>query len=115
MVLKGAANRSTAHELYLWPFQDAVHAGVVSAMCAYNGVNGSHACSNPLSLGKWLHDELNFQGFVLSDYGAVFLGGEVDAANAGCDSVIGNSQYPFNGSMSTSGKTALRKNRGTGR
>jgi beta-glucosidase len=78
-------------------------------MCAYNGVNGSHACSNKLSLGKWLHDELNFQGFVLSDYGAVFLGGEVDAANAGCDSVIGNSQYPYNGSMSTSGKTALSK------
>ena len=26
----------TIHELYLWPFQDAVHAGVGSVMCSYN-------------------------------------------------------------------------------
>ncbi|OWZ53156.1 avenacinase [Cryptococcus neoformans c45] len=79
----------TAHELYLWPFQDAVNAGVVSTMCSYNGLDGIPACSNPKSLGKWLHEELNYQGWVLSDYGAIYDGYEVDSANAGCDSVIG--------------------------
>ena len=28
----------TMHELYLWPFHDAVEAGVGSVMCAYNRV-----------------------------------------------------------------------------
>nr|XP_019049530.1 avenacinase [Kwoniella bestiolae CBS 10118]OCF28460.1 avenacinase [Kwoniella bestiolae CBS 10118] len=79
----------TAHEVYIWPFQDAVHAGVASTMCAYNGVNGSYACSNPTSLGKWLHEELKFQGWVMSDFGAIVQGQEVNSANAGTDTVIG--------------------------
>lgn len=91
----------TAHELYLWPFQDAVHAGVVSAMCSYNGINGTYSCANPTSLGKWLHEELNFQGYVLSDYAAIYEGIEIDAANAGCDTVIGFAQ-PQYGAAATS-------------
>jgi hypothetical protein len=79
----------TAHELYVWPFQDAVHAGCVSAMCAYNGLNGTYSCADPVSLGKWLHEELNFQGWVLSDFGSVYEDTEVASANAGLDSVIG--------------------------
>jgi len=31
----------TMHELYLWPFANAVHAGVASVMCSYNRLNGS--------------------------------------------------------------------------
>lgn len=31
----------TMHELYLWPFADAVRAGVSSVMCSYNRVNGT--------------------------------------------------------------------------
>jgi len=80
----------TAHELYVWPFQDAVHAGCVSAMCAYNGLNGTYSCADPVSLGKWLHEELNFQGWVLSDFGSVYEDTEVASANAGLDSVIGS-------------------------
>ncbi|WWC88926.1 uncharacterized protein L201_003841 [Kwoniella dendrophila CBS 6074] len=79
----------TAHEVYLWPFQDAVQAGVASTMCSYNGLNGTYACADNTSLGKWLHEELKFQGWVLSDYGAVVAGQEANAANAGLDSVIG--------------------------
>lgn len=52
----------TAHELYVWPFQDAVHAGVVSTMCAYNGLNGTYSCADPVSLGKWLHENSTFKG-----------------------------------------------------
>lgn len=29
----------TMHELYLWPFQDAVKAGAASVMCSYQKVN----------------------------------------------------------------------------
>ncbi len=29
----------TMHELYLWPFADAVHANVASVMCSYNKIN----------------------------------------------------------------------------
>jgi beta-glucosidase len=32
----------TMHELYLWPFQDAVKAGAGSIMCSYNRVNNSY-------------------------------------------------------------------------
>ncbi|KAL7629886.1 glycoside hydrolase 3 [Parahypoxylon ruwenzoriense] len=34
----------TMHELYLWPFADAVHANVASVMCSYNKINGTWAC-----------------------------------------------------------------------
>lgn len=34
----------TLHELYLWPFADAVHSEVVSVMCSYNKINGTWAC-----------------------------------------------------------------------
>lgn len=85
----------TAHELYIWPFQDAVHAGVVSTMCSYNGLNGTYACADPVSLGKWLHEELNFQGWVLSDFGSVYENTEIDSANAGLDSVIGATTLAF--------------------
>lgn len=64
-------------------------------MCAYNGLNGTYACADPVSLGKWLHDELNYQGWVLSDFGSVYAGTEIDAANYGLDSVIGATTPPF--------------------
>lgn len=36
----------TMHELYLWPFQDAVHAGAGSVMCSYQRINNSYGCHN---------------------------------------------------------------------
>jgi len=36
----------TMHELYLWPFADAVRAGTAAFMCSYNQINNSYACSN---------------------------------------------------------------------
>jgi len=33
----------TLHELYLWPFADAVRAGTASIMCSYNQINNSYA------------------------------------------------------------------------
>lgn len=75
----------TMHELYLWPFQDLVKAGVRSVMCSYNRINGSHGCQNSYTQNYLLKTELAFQGYVISDYGALHTG--IAAVNAGVDVV----------------------------
>ncbi|RMZ86740.1 hypothetical protein DV736_g6036, partial [Chaetothyriales sp. CBS 134916] len=73
----------TTHELYLWPFQDAVLAGTGSVMCSYNRVNNSYACQNSYILNHLLKTELGYQGFVVSDWNAQHSG--TASANAGLD------------------------------
>lgn len=73
----------TLHELYLWPFADAVRAGTGSIMCSYNQVNSSYSCQNSYTLNKLLKSELGFQGFVMSDWSAQHSG--VSSALAGLD------------------------------
>ncbi|KAF5012112.1 hypothetical protein FDECE_1829 [Fusarium decemcellulare] len=73
----------TMHELYLWPFADAVHAGVASVMCAYNRVNSSSACENSQLMNHLLKEELGFEGYVSSDFFATQSG--VKSAKAGLD------------------------------
>ncbi|OLN87454.1 putative beta-glucosidase A [Colletotrichum chlorophyti] len=64
----------TMHELYLWPFADAVRAGVGSIMCSYQQVNNSYGCQNSKLINGLLKDELGFQGFVMSDWAAQHAG-----------------------------------------
>lgn len=64
----------TMHELYMWPFANAVHAGVSSIMCSYNRINGTYACENSKSLNGLLKEELGFQGYVQSDWGGTHSG-----------------------------------------
>lgn len=71
------------HEIYMWPFADAVHAGVGSVMCAYNRVNNTYACENSYLLNYLLKEELGFQGFVVSDWGATHTG--VNSVLSGLD------------------------------
>ncbi|KAL8978986.1 MAG: hypothetical protein Q9205_005572 [Flavoplaca limonia] len=73
----------TMHETYLWPFADAVRAGVGSIMCSYNQINNSYGCENSHILNYLLKGELDFQGFVLSDWQAQHSG--VGSALAGMD------------------------------
>jgi len=73
----------TLHELYLWPFADAVRAGTGSIMCAYNKVNNSQACQNSYLQNYILKGELGFQGFILSDWDAQHSG--VASTLAGLD------------------------------
>lgn len=51
----------TMHELYLWPFADAVKAGAASFMCAYQRLNGSYACENSKAQNGILKTELGFR------------------------------------------------------
>ncbi|KAJ6440504.1 glycosyl hydrolase [Purpureocillium lavendulum] len=73
----------TMHEVYLWPFQDAVKAGTGNVMCSYQRINNSYGCANSKTLNGLLKTELGFQGFVVSDWGAQHTG--VAAALAGMD------------------------------
>jgi beta-glucosidase len=73
----------TMHELYLWPFADAVRAGVGSVMCSYQQVNNSYGCQNSKLLNDLLKNELGFQGFVMSDWQAQHTGAA--SAVAGLD------------------------------
>ena len=52
-------------------------------MCSYNRLNGSYGCQNSKALNGILKDELAFQGYVVSDWGATHAG--VDAIQAGLD------------------------------
>ncbi|KAI1499229.1 glycosyl hydrolase family 3 N terminal domain-containing protein [Biscogniauxia marginata] len=82
------------HELYLWPFADAVHANVVSVMCSYNKINGTWACENPEVMNKLLKDELGFKGYVMTDWNAQHS--TSPAANAGLDMTMPGSDYDGN-------------------
>ncbi|RBA11792.1 beta-glucosidase G, partial [Fusarium proliferatum] len=73
----------TLHELYLWPFADAVKAGVASVMCSYNRINGTYACENDRTINQVLKTELGFQGYVVSDWGGTMSGPR--AINSGLD------------------------------
>jgi beta-glucosidase len=61
----------TLHEIYLPAFEAAVHAEVASVMCAYNTINGAPACENPGLENEILRKRWGFQGFVVSDWGAI--------------------------------------------
>jgi beta-glucosidase-like glycosyl hydrolase len=52
-------------------------------MCSYNQVNNSYACGNSYLLNYLLKNELDFQGFVVSDWAAQHAG--VESALAGLD------------------------------
>ncbi|KAI1389655.1 glycoside hydrolase family 3 protein [Hypoxylon trugodes] len=81
---------TTLHELYLWPFQDAVKAGTANVMCSYNRVNNSYACANSKLQNGILKNELGFQGAITSDWDAMHAG--VASAEAGMDMVMPNSE-----------------------
>src|SRR3569833_293009 len=65
-------SRHDQEDTYLPAFRAAVvegHAG--SVMCAYNGANGEPACANQFLLQHTLRGAWQFQGYVVSDCGAV--------------------------------------------
>ncbi len=59
-------------EIYLPPFKAAVDAGVQTFMTAFNELNGIPASGNEFLFKDILRDEWGFDGFVLSDYTAIY-------------------------------------------
>ncbi|KAI1075408.1 glycoside hydrolase superfamily [Whalleya microplaca] len=87
----------TMHELYLWPFYDAVKAGTGAVMCSYNRINNSYACGNSKTQNGLLKGELGFQGFIVSDWGAQLSG--VSTALGGLDVAMPNGQGKWGGNL----------------
>lgn len=93
------------HMTFLPAFQACVEAGSFSVMCSYNAVNGIPACASKTLLTDVLRNTWNFEGYVVSDEGALedivyghnytktFVAAGVAAVNAGCNLEDGNFAY----------------------
>ncbi len=79
-------------EIYFPAFKAAVREGnTMAIMSSYNRVNGQYASSNTWLLNDVLKDEWGFQGFVMSDWGAVHS--VVPTMYAGLDIEMPNGKY----------------------
>jgi beta-glucosidase len=75
MVTSSNLDERTLHEIYLPAFEIAVReAQPWSVMAAYNPVNDVYATENSLLLQEILRKQWGFEGFVVSDWGAVHDG-----------------------------------------
>lgn len=74
----------TLHEIYLAAFEGAVKKEKPwTVMCSYNRINGTYAAQNHKYLTEVLRDQWNFDGYVMSDWGAV--NNRVEDLKAGLD------------------------------
>jgi len=84
LTISAEMDERTLREIYLPAFEAAVKkAQPWTVMCAYNKINGVHAAENHRLLTEILRDEWGFEGFVVSDWGAVH--DRVEALEAGLD------------------------------
>ncbi|ELU04377.1 hypothetical protein CAPTEDRAFT_48434, partial [Capitella teleta] len=56
---------------FLPQFKTCVEAGSINIMCSYNRINGVPACANKKLLTDILRKEWGFNGYVISDSGAI--------------------------------------------
>ncbi|WP_130859215.1 glycoside hydrolase family 3 C-terminal domain-containing protein [Gracilibacillus phocaeensis] len=84
MSVDAIVDERTLREIYLASFERAVkEAEPWTVMCAYNKVNGEYAGENKRLLTDILREEWGYQGYVVSDWGAV--NERVQALEAGLD------------------------------
>lgn len=83
----------TLREIYLTGFEIAVKEGKPgTVMCAYNKLNGTYCSDNKVLLDDILRKEWEFDGLVVSDWGA--MSDRKKAFEAGCDLCMpGGSAY----------------------
>ncbi len=72
-------------DIYAEPFYRAIHeANVGSVMAAYNALNDKYCCYNKFLLTDVLRGILDFKGFVMSDWWAIY-DDDSDSINSGLD------------------------------
>ena len=77
-------DEKTLRELYLYPFEMGIKkAKAMVVMSAYNKVNNIYCSSHGELINKILKEEWNFQGYVVSDWGAALE--TIENANGGLD------------------------------
>lgn len=64
-------------------------------MCSYNKVNHVYSCANNKTLTRDLRDIMGFDGFVMSDWGAIY-GNAGEYMPSGCDQEQGDFFKKFN-------------------
>ena len=89
----GIVDERTLREIYLTAFEIAVKEGKPSTvMCSYLKINGVHASDNKELLTDILRKEWDFDGFVVTDWGA--MNDRIEGFKAGCDlNMPGGSDY----------------------
>ena len=85
-------DKRAMQETDLLAFQIAIkESDVGTVMCAYNRVNGVFACENPYLLGDVLKKAWDYQGWVMTDWGAAHS--TVGSALAGLDQEMPSGKY----------------------
>ena len=84
MGVSAEISQQALREIYLPGFEEAVKAAQPkTVMCSYNMINGVYSSENEWLLTKVLRDEWGFEGYVVTDWGAV--GDRVAGVKAGLD------------------------------
>ena len=84
-------DEATLREIHLPPYEAAIEAGALSIMASYSSWNGLKTHADQYLLTEVLKNELGFEGFLVSDWGAVdqispnYYESVVTSINAGID------------------------------
>ena len=75
----------TLRQVYLPPYHAAIEAGAATVMSSFNSLNSVPATADAYTLTQILRKEWHFDGFVVSDWGAI---GELMAHGVALDSAV---------------------------